>query len=590
MAARRVVKLLYVVITCCFFAISVCDKDNYVEELFIKPLNNGFIYTHFQFTTKWNVSIWQEESLKHYNVFPKSLGDTLQAFSIQELHLTLTQGLWRHSKWGYPVRDAPPGAELWVWFQDTVEDIDQQWISLTNALSGQFCASLNFLDGTSTVQPQLSFRPEGINHKDKSVNSSYIRYAALPKENVCTENLTPWKKLLPCGEKTGLGSLLKAKKLYDANYHSLAVSIRPVCRSRSSCEDPSLELSQSLSLVIDNHIRNNGRRDWSLRQLFGETLSGHCPLASRSVVYTDTTDIEGSAILSPPPGETHIEMNHGHTRTYAVHNVKDFTLNNGRLNIGAKYTTSLIPYTSVQPPILHAQRFASGYGQERGGIVCLLHNEDPHANITVIYMESIPWYIRVYFHTLTIESEGVKIKPEYQHFVAGKDRARPHLMELVFTLPRSSTTRLSIEFDRAFLKWTEYPPDASQGFLINSAVISTVLVRPPNHMFGFAESSELSHMFNNTRETYFMRLHTETLLVALATPDFSMPYNVICLVCTVVAIAFGSIHNLTTRRFIVEEAHKKGGIIGKIKNFFRRKSVPAAQSEGSEIKSHLKDS
>jgi hypothetical protein len=28
-----------------------------------------------------------------------------------------------------------------------------------------------------------------------------------------------------------------------------------------------------------------------------------------------------------------------------------------------------------------------------------------------------------------------------------------------------------------------------------------------------------------------------------------MPYNVICLTCTVVAIAFGSIHNFTTRKF-----------------------------------------
>ena len=38
-----------------------------------------------------------------------------------------------------------------------------------------------------------------------------------------------------------------------------------------------------------------------------------------------------------------------------------------------------------------------------------------------------------------------------------------------------------------------------------------------------------------------IRIYTEVLLVSLSTPDFSMPYNVICLTCTVVAIAFGSI-------------------------------------------------
>uniref|UniRef100_A0A4W5NUA5 Phosphatidylinositol glycan anchor biosynthesis class T n=1 Tax=Hucho hucho TaxID=62062 RepID=A0A4W5NUA5_9TELE len=29
----------------------------------------------------------------------------------------------------------------------------------------------------------------------------FLRYAVLPREIVCTENLTPWKKLLPCGSK-----------------------------------------------------------------------------------------------------------------------------------------------------------------------------------------------------------------------------------------------------------------------------------------------------------------------------------------------------------------------------------------------------
>ena len=41
-------------------------------------------------------------------------------------------------------------------------------------------------------------------------------------------------------------------------------------------------------------------------------------------------------------------------------------------------------------------------------------------------------------------------------------------------------------------------------------------------------------------------MYTEPLLVQLPTPDFSMMFNVICFVSTVVAIAFGSLYNLTT--------------------------------------------
>jgi len=68
---------------------------------------------------------------------------------------------------------------------------------------------------------------------------------------------------------------------------------------------------------------------------------------------------------------------------------------------------------------------------------------------------------------------------------------------------------------------------------------------------------------------YFVRLHTEPLLVTLPTPDFSMPYNVICLACTVLAIAFGSIHNLTTRRFVIYDPSKRRSIVSKVKHGVR---------------------
>lgn len=59
-------------------------------------------------------------------------------------------------------------------------------------------------------------------------------------------------------------------------------------------------------------------------------------------------------------------------------------------------------------------------------------------------------------------------------------------------------------------------------------------------------------------KSVFRRIYTEALLLRVPLPDFSMPYNVICLTCTVIAITFGSIYNLTTRTFQVElEAEPK---------------------------------
>lgn len=47
--------------------------------------------------------------------------------------------------------------------------------------------------------------------------------------------------------------------------------------------------------------------------------------------------------------------------------------------------------------------------------------------------------------------------------------------------------------------------------------------------------------------------YTEVLLVPLTTPDFSMPYNVITITCTVFALYFGSLLNALRRRVGEEE-------------------------------------
>lgn len=67
------------------------------------------------------------------------------------------------------------------------------------------------------------------------------------------------------------------------------------------------------------------------------------------------------------------------------------------------------------------------------------------------------------------------------------------------------------------------------------------------------------------------RLYTPVLLVELATPDFSMPYNVIIMSCTLIALIFGSFFNLLTRKFVVvnipaagtkkEEEHKEEEVV-----------------------------
>ncbi|MEQ2188155.1 hypothetical protein GOODEAATRI_012090 [Goodea atripinnis] len=93
--------------------------------------------------------------------------------------------------------------------------------------------------------------------------------------------------------------------------------------------------------------------------------------------------------------------------------------------------------------------------------------------------------------------------------------------------------------------------------------------------FGTVRSLNVLIRWKSTEEesSYFVRVYTEPLLVNLPTPDFSMPYNVICLTCTVVAVGYGSLYNLLTRSFQIEEPNP--GLAKRLANIIRKmRGVP----------------
>lgn len=75
-------------------------------------------------------------------------------------------------------------------------------------------------------------------------------------------------------------------------------------------------------------------------------------------------------------------------------------------------------------------------------------------------------------------------------------------------------------------------------------------------MLGLFDSSDgLSQFVAQDKSP--VRSYTEVLLVPLTTPDFSMPYNVITITCTVFALYFGSLLNVLRRRVGEEERFLK---------------------------------
>ncbi|XP_063676917.1 GPI transamidase component PIG-T-like [Bolinopsis microptera] len=518
--------MLRLATVCSFFISVVICLESYSESLDITHLPGNKVNTAFSFT-----SVSDSVNKQHFDVLPRPLVSILLNYQIEELHLTLTQGLWRDNLWGYSPHSAPPGGQFHVWFGGQLADIDERWINVRNSISGITCASLGALSSEDTISPKLSLKPAGLT--STKGDNRYMRYGVSPFEVVCTENLTPWLKLLPCGSSAGLASLLDASKLYDTTYHSLAIHVRRV--NCEGCSSPGWEIKLTLSLVFSPVSCQGGRIGVS-GPCWGELLLSH--VQSLTKLRINNVNIKSlepiDALEITPPEYTTVSDNE---ISFDAHNITTVKI----LNVYLRFKNKEISTGLEENPALLAHTYISRVSSSSSGhLVSVFTNSKDH-DIKILYLQSIPWYLRAYVHTMKLEQilpASKQLSFEDLSLTLAKDRSHPYTFETILTVPAGSTTKFSIQFDPLMLRWNEYPPDAHHGRSIPSGIIT----------------------FKNDGQV--VRLYTESPLVYLPTPDFSMPFNVLCLVSTVIAIVYGSIFSLTTKDLVcIKETEVKKGLL-----------------------------
>lgn len=152
-----------------------------------------------------------------------------------------------------------------------------------------------------TTTPAYAFRPEGSLPRFRSNTTHQLRHASLPSEHVCTENLTPFLKQLPCKASAGIASLLNPHRLFDADWHGMGVHVTwdrekgvhlqlsfqavfdPVRLSASRQRGELRQHGKSLSFRIRANMSFVGV-DFSFSSLFDRTISRACPVASKSEI------------------------------------------------------------------------------------------------------------------------------------------------------------------------------------------------------------------------------------------------------------------------------------------------------------------
>ncbi|KAJ6188607.1 hypothetical protein N7519_003515 [Penicillium mononematosum] len=521
MTVLSLFSLPFVALILSLWSSSAFASSDYHEHLLLHPLPQSSLLASFNFRSNTSQQSFDQQ---HFRYLPRALGQILQHAHTKELHLRFTTGRWDAESWGprpwNGSKEGGTGVELWAWIDAPGDEAAfAKWITLTQSLSG----------------------------------------------------------------KAGISSLFDGHKLFDAAWQSMSVDIQPVCSADGECV---VQIEQTVDMVLDIDRSKRSRSNpiprpvpnerlvcdtskpynsddtcyplektndkaWSLTEIFGRSLNGVCPL----------TDFDGSSDQSVCLRVPHergvfiseeaeeIKKDDGFTRCFKLAPSVPFDL-----SIPQQPVNTEVP---LDEPVLHAERTIVGHGQERGGMRIIFGNPSNTSAVDFIYFESLPWFLRPYIHTLhaTITGhDGVLrevpaseiVKETY--YRPAIDRERGTQLELALSVPAASTVTLTYDFEKAILRYTEYPPDANRGFNVAPAVIRIL----------------------DTAHDAPIYIRSTSLLLQLPTPDFSMPYNVIILTSTVIALAFGTIFNILVRRIVtLDEAAAlgaqtlKGRILGR---------------------------
>lgn len=567
-----------------FFEKQDAIKYPFAEQLTLKPLPRNYMVASFQFQmASNNLSVGQSETdfdaYRHYTVFPKAISPILEYTNTRQLHLRFTHGLWDSESWGQlphkGSKSGGNGVELWAVIEAGSKEIAfRHWVSLANSLSGLFCSSINFIDSERTTYPVSSFQPQGDGGLPvfNATNGLFLIRAALANEPICTENLTPFLKLLPTRGKSGISSLLDGHKVFDSNWHSMSLDVETTCDG-NGCKYHMEELIEMVFNVPNTLARAEKPIPKPVKEsdLKCDESKPHdnfeCfPLPQSKEIKFRLSElfgkqIVGSSLISESPSQICADVSDNWKAYIDVDNMLFATDNNcfsvkenklHDLYLESDDTTQVTPPESVP---LYVSRSLTGYGQDSGGLRTVFKNPG-NESVNAIYFEALPWYMRIYLSSLKIESaDGLEIEDVVRgtYYLPAIDRERPTHLEYNLTIPANTTIALSYQFDKGLLKYAEYPPDANHGFEIESAVV-TVL------------------------EPVRYEMRTATLLLSLSTPDFSMPYNVIILTSTVMGLAFGTLFNLMVKRLVpLEEADRQAslrpGLKGKVARMLKAFSL-----------------
>uniref|UniRef100_A0A0K0ECB4 BPI2 domain-containing protein n=1 Tax=Strongyloides stercoralis TaxID=6248 RepID=A0A0K0ECB4_STRER len=296
----------------------------------------------------------------------------------------------------------------------------------------------------------------------------------------------------------GIASLMNTERFYAADFNSISLNFNR---------------STGILKVVTNFVasKDKGLRNFDFESIFGKTLSSsNCRLASSSKVYIEA--FEGVEFSVAPN-----KMLEKFGRKFLMYDLLALDLS----SISGTFKNPIIkPIERLSyPPMITVHSSTSHVGEQSGSVITKIRNKYP-TEINVVLSQSI---------------QCVMVD-------------RPYYYKISTTLPSNSLCILKFNYGLHLLKTSEYPPDAEKGRVIEGIKLDLLLpseIYSSNATYINIEKSDLPNSYIK------FIIYGRPVSIQLPLPDFSMPFNVICMVCTVMFNFYGSFHALSTKVFLM---------------------------------------
>lgn len=584
---------------------------SFEEKLNLKLLPKDYVLSSFNFKLKSDNIISSSNALfefKRHNGFSRSIEPLLTKNNVKNLYIKFTKGHWDSQKWGKLPNNGwssgGSGVEIWAMMEASNKDeVIKNWNILMSEVSGLFCSSVNFINSekiTFINDIQSYYDVDLLDHIPitNEDNELFFLRGSLANEAVCTENLSPFLRILPTNGKTGLSSLINGNRLFDSYWNSMSIDINTVCTDESNCYlDTEIDINFVVNIpqalarkerptpkpVPAEELQCDPSKkltDWEcfpllsektysffLSDIFGTYINDSNRFNKEQVSSISITGIDdehwSTGIKVIPRGvedKEEIERLGLLGTSNHVYELKEHQKTNYDIYIGTTDNTKVALDESEYPPI-YVTRSLTGDSQDKGVMRVAFTNPSQQREITIRYFETLPWFIRLYVSSLKInvkpyknlnipkfsgDAKDVILKTDVKPSII---RSAPLHMQHTLRIPKNSVVMMTFDFEKPLLNYEEYPPDSNHGFEVEAAVVVVI-----DESY---EEKALNGEFKGHLKDHNYIMRTSTLLLTLATPDFSMPYNVITITSTLMAFSFGLIFNLLTKRVVTFEDSKK---------------------------------